>query len=229
MSDLRFVALLPMKGHSERIKNKNFRLFKGKPLFQWILEELLSIESIKTIIINTDVVEKLRQYPFMTNDRVLLRSRPKELIGDHVSMNRIIESDLEFANADHYIMTHTTNPLIKATTILEGMKKYEDILSAGFDSLFSANRYLSRFYSSELKPMNHNPQNLIRTQDLDPIYEENSCLYYFNNNSFVKTKARIGAKPTIFITPKIESIDIDDWDSWDQAILAYNYLYNNEV
>ena len=185
MSDLRFVALLPMKGHSERIKNKNFRLFKGKPLFQWILEELLSIESIKTIIINTDVVEKLRQYPFMTNDRVLLRSRPKELIGDHVSMNRIIESDLEFANADHYIMTHTTNPLLSTETISRALLKYESAVKGNLaDSLFGVTKFQTRFYRGDGSAINHNPGNLIRTQDLEPWYEENSCIYIFSKSSF---------------------------------------------
>ena len=73
--------------------------------------------------------------------------------------------------------------------------------------------------------MNHDPNRLIRTQDLDPLYEENSNLYLFTKESFNRTGARIGRNPLLFETPISENIDIDNEDDWARAeALAINNL-----
>lgn len=220
------VALLPMKAHSERIPGKNFKDLMGKPLFQWILEALLDLDEIDRVIINTDAIEILNKYDIIQQDRVELRERPEDIRGDFVSMNKVIEDDLKSSNADHFLMTHTTNPLISVGTIRGGIEKYKKSIQSGFDSLFSVNKFQSRFYDKDLKPINHNPEKLIRTQDLDPVYEENSCLYFFNKESFQQTKARIGLKPAKFITPFVESVDIDDFNSWEQVKINYQIINN---
>ena len=58
---------------------------------------------------------------------------------------------------------------------------------------------------------------MIRTQDLEPWYEENSCIYIFSRNSFEKTNARIGLRPKLFEIPKLEAIDIDEKEDWFMA------------
>ena len=62
--------------------------------------------------------------------------------------------------------------------------------------------------------MDHDPHNLLRTQDLEPWYEENSNLYLFSRESFAATDARIGRVPLLFPTPLLESIDIDNHETW---------------
>jgi CMP-N-acetylneuraminic acid synthetase len=79
------------------------------------------------------------------------------------------------------------------------------------------NKFQTRFYRADGSAVNHDPNNLIRTQDLEPWFEENSNLYLFNRASFAATKARIGKKPMMFETPRIESADIDDQEGWDIA------------
>ena len=113
----RIVGLLPMKAHSERVAGKNFRLFNGKPLFRWILDALLSIESIDQVVINTDARALLAENGLTDSERVRIRNRPAELCGDFVSMNRILADDLAHVPADIYVMTHTTNPLLSGATI----------------------------------------------------------------------------------------------------------------
>ena len=51
------LALVPMKGHSERVPNKNIRPLAGKPAFHWIIETLSKSKYIKEIVINTDSPE----------------------------------------------------------------------------------------------------------------------------------------------------------------------------
>lgn len=207
------VALLPMKAHSERVKGKNFRSFNGKPLFRWVLDSLLEVESISKVVINTDARSILTEHGLGDASRVLIRDRRPELCGDFVSMNRILADDLAAVPADVYVMTHTTNPLLSSATMREALRRFEDGRRQ-FDSLFSVNKFQSRFYKADGSPVNHDPHNLIRTQDLEPWYEENSNLYIFTPESFKKTNARIGVKPIMFETPRIESFDIDTPDDW---------------
>lgn len=209
----RIVGLLPMKANSERVKGKNFRIFNGKPLFRWVLDSLLSLDSIDQLVINTDARAILAENGLVDSDRVLIRDRPSEICGDFVSMNRILADDLAHVPADVYLMTHTTNPLLSGETVRAALARFE-AARGEFDSLFSVNRFQTRFYRADGSPVNHDPNNLVRTQDLEPWFEENSNLYIFTRDSFARTKARIGSKPMMFETPRMESFDIDTPVDW---------------
>ncbi len=211
-----------MKFNSVRVKGKNFRPLAGKPLFRWILDTLIAIQDIDLVVINTDARDVLTENGLMSSERVLIRDRRRDICGDFISMNRIIEDDITGVPADIYIMTHTTNPLLGAKTIKEALDKFIAAESTGeADSLFTVNRVQSRFYRKDCSPINHDPNNLLRTQDLEPWFEENSSLYIFTAESFYSTKARIGRKPILFETPLLESVDINDQAEWDLAeILA---------
>lgn len=222
---MKIVALLPMKANSERVKGKNFRDFCGKPLFQWILDSLLAVEEIDQVIINTDARHILAEHGLVDRDRVTIRDRKPEICGDFVSMNKVLADDVDNIPADLYLMTHTTNPFLSAETIRGAIKAYIDGVRAGTaDSLFTVDKIQTRFYKADGTPINHDPNNLVRTQDLEPWYEENSNLYIFNKPSFEATNARIGLKPILFEGPRIESIDIDDQADWDFAVITANHL-----
>jgi len=225
MTTSRIVALLPMKANSERVKGKNFRIFNGKPLFRWILDNLLAVEEIDQVVINTDARKILADNGLVDTDRVLIRDRKPEICGDFVSMNLVLADDVANVDASCYLMTHTTNPLMSPDTVRRALKAFQDARAKGTaDSLFTVDKIQTRFYRADCSPVNHDPNNLIRTQDLEPWYEENSNLYIFTRESFNKTNARIGKKPMMFEGPRIESIDIDDQDDWDFAVIAAKYL-----
>ncbi|WP_211227228.1 acylneuraminate cytidylyltransferase family protein [Saccharospirillum impatiens] len=225
MSEQKIVALLPMKANSERVKGKNFRDFCGKPLFQWILDSLLAVDEIDQIVINTDARAILAENGLTETDRIVIRDRKPEICGNHVSMNLVLQDDVENIDADIYLMTHTTNPLLSSKTIKLALDEYNQVLSeAKGDSLFSVNKIQTRFYRKDCSPVNHDPQNLIPTQNLEPWFEENSNLYLFTKDSFSKTNARIGANPKMMVTPAFESTDIDTPDDWDMAVIAAKYF-----
>ncbi|MFY8298539.1 cytidylyltransferase domain-containing protein [Pseudoalteromonas sp. SS15] len=221
----KIVALLPMKANSERVKGKNFRKLAGKPLFQWILDALLANDQIDQVVINTDAKHILLENGLVESERVVIRERKPHLCGDFVSMNLILEDDIENVPADYYLMTHTTNPLITDKTIYEAINKF--VNQQEFDSLFSVNKIQTRFYRDDLSPVNHDPDNLIRTQDLEPWFEENSCLFLFTRESFGKTNARIGKKPMMYQTPKLESVDIDEPEDWELASALAERIVNS--
>ena len=218
---MNLIALLPMKAHSARVTNKNFREFAGKPLYRWILDTLLSSTIVSTVVMNTDAEEILGNAALQRDPRIVLRERAPELCGDFVSMNRIIENDIGAVPGDLYLMTHTTNPLLSRQTIESAV--HELVSQREHDSLFTVNRTQTRFYRADGSPVNHDPENLIRTQDLEPWFEENSNLYLFTRESFQSTAARIGRAPILFETPRIESVDIDDAEDWAiaEAIALY--------
>ena len=134
-------------------------------------------------------------------------------------MNRILEDDVNAVPADLYLMTHTTNPLLSVESINAAIAAYLKGIAEGKDSLFSVNRYQTRFYREDASPVNHDPANLVRTQDLEPWFEENSNLYLFSRQSFASSASRIGNKPLLFETPHMESVDIDDEVGWTVAEL----------
>lgn len=222
---MKIVALLPMKANSERVRGKNFRDFSGKPLFRWILDTLLNVEEIDQVIINTDARHILAENGLTESDRVQIRDRKPEICGDLVSMNLVLADDIANVDADIYLMTHTTNPLMSAATIRQALAKFIGAKDEGkADSLFTVDKVQTRFYRGDVSAVNHDPDNLIRTQDLEPWFEENSNLYIFTRNSFSATNARIGKKPIMYESPRFESIDIDDQVDWDFAVVAARYL-----
>jgi CMP-N-acetylneuraminic acid synthetase len=215
---MRLVALLPLKANSARVPGKNFKPLAGFPLFEWILRSLLALPEISAVIINTDARAHLAAAGLVESPRVRLRDRKPELCGDLVSMNRVLADDVAAVPADLYVMTHVTNPLLRADTIRAALLAFNTARATGTaDSLFSVNRHQARFYHADVTPVNHDPNNLVRTQDLPPYFEENSNLYLFTPTSFAATSARIGSKPLLFETPRLESWDIDDPEGWRLA------------
>jgi len=200
-----FTAFLPIKYESERVLHKNFRLINKKPLFFYILNTLSKIELINEIVIDFDqekVSLKIEEY--FSNIKFI--QRDKNLLDPKESVNKLIESNLQHFKNDYIIQTHVTNPLLKTTTIQNALNKYVENLNP----IFSVTKHQARFYNSKLKPINHDLKQLLPTQHLDAIYEENSNFYIFSKTQFLKYRRRINNKSEIFEIPKLESIDIDD-------------------
>ena len=225
----RIVALLPMKANSVRVSGKNFRDFCGKPLFRWILDTLLSVEEIDQVIINTDARHILAENGLVETDHIVIRDRKQEICGDHVSMNLVLADDVANVPADLYLMTHTTNPLMSADTIRKAIAAFLEGQAQGkADSLFTVDKVQTRFYRADCSPVNHDPDNLIPTQNLEPWFEENSNLYIFTAESFAKTRARIGKLPMMYEGPYFESVDIDTPADWDFAVVAARFMQEQQ-
>jgi len=205
---MKLAALVPMRHHSQRVPGKNYRPLAGKPLFHHIIETLLAVPEVETVMVDTDsepVMDGVRRH-FPT---VKLIQRPEHLRADDVPMNDILLYDTAQVEADFYLQTHSTNPLLKAETISRGVKAFFAEYPK-YDSLFSVTRWQTRLYFQDGRAINHNPLELIQTQDLPPVYEENSCLYLFTRENLERKHHRIGDKPFMFEIDKSEAWDIDE-------------------
>lgn len=213
-------ALLPMKGHSERVPNKNMRDFCGRPLYHRVLDSLLASSRIREVVINTDS-DLIASDATAHFDRVRIVTRPEEIRGDFVPMNAIIGHDLSQSPGEHFLQTHSTNPLLSTASIDRAIEAYFAGLGS-YDSLFSVTRWQTRFYDKDGHAVNHNPAELLRTQDLPPLYEENSNLYLFSKESFMASgQKRIGLKPQMFEMDRLEAVDIDEESDFRIAEVLY--------
>ncbi len=223
---MKLKALLPMKGNSERVPNKNMRDFDGAPLYHAITKSLLASKYIECVVINTDSETIAKDAKEHFGDKVIIIDRPVEIQGDFVSMNDIIDYDLSKLDGDHFLQTHSTNPLLRGETIDKAVEKYFEGLES-YDSIFGVTRVQTRFYDKNANPINHNPKELLRTQDLEPMYEENSNFYIFSKESFKNAdNKRIGLKPQIFEVNKLEAVDIDEPEDFKLAELLHIHKDN---
>ena len=205
---MKIVAFVPMRHNSVRVSGKNYRMLAGKPLFHHIMDSLLAVKEIDEVVVDTDspvVIEGLqKEYP-----QVKTLLRPEKLCAGDVPMNEILIYDSGQIQADYYLQTHSTNPLLKAETISRSIQTFLEKTYL-YDSLFSVTRVQKRFYDELARPINHNMSILLRTQDLPPIYEENSCIYIFTRDILLRNRNRVGDRPMMFEIPAIEAQDIDD-------------------
>jgi len=204
----KLVALVPMRHHSQRVPGKNYRPLAGKPLYQHIIETLLSVAEISTTVVDTDsepVMNGLRR----DFSQVIILPRPENLRSDTISMNEILLYDTSKVEADFYLQTHSTNPLLRPETI----KKAVQTFLADYpkhDSLFSVTRLHTRLYDQHGNALNHDPSVLLQTQDLPPVYEENSCIYIFTRANLERRRNRLGERPLMFEINADEAWDIDE-------------------
>lgn len=204
----RVVALVPMRHHSERVPGKNYRSFNGRPLYQHIVSSLLACPLVSEVVIDTDspviMEDASRNCPLV---RVI--QRPEHLRADSTPMNDVLLHDVTLVESDYYLQTHSTNPLLLTETIERAIKLFWGKWPV-YDSLFSVTRVQARLWDGLARAVNHNPAILLRTQDLPPIFMENSCLYIFTRSTLESRHNRVGHRPLLFEMDRIEAWDIDE-------------------
>jgi len=208
MQSLKIVALVPMRHHSQRVPRKNYREMAGRPLYHHILNTLNDCPEIDKIVVDTDseiIIEGLQvDFP-----QVMIIERTTALRADDVPMNDVLLYDTDQIPADLYLQTHSTNPLLRSKTISSAIKSFHK-QSGKYDSLFSVTRLQTRLWDENTKPVNHDPNILLQTQNLPPIFEENSCIYLFTAEKLRERGNRIGEKPLMYEIKPDEALDIDE-------------------
>jgi CMP-N-acetylneuraminic acid synthetase len=204
----RIAALVPMRHHSQRVPGKNYRLLAGRPLYHHILQALLACPEISEVVVDTDSPEILagleQSFP-----QVTALERPEYLRSDTVPMNEVLVYDTSQVAADLYLQTHSTNPLLHSETVSKAIQSLLGSYPA-YDSLFSVTRLQTRLWDQLGRAINHNPAILLQTQDLPPVYEENSCLYIFTRQNLISRRNRLGERPMLFEIDADEAWDIDE-------------------
>ncbi|WP_184442094.1 cytidylyltransferase domain-containing protein [Mycobacterium sp. AZCC_0083] len=201
------IAVVPMRHHSERVPGKNYRPLAGTPLYHYVVRTLSSVPEIGLIVIDTDsdfIIEDCAEnFPHV---QVLVR--PEHLRDGDIAMNDVLLNTLDQIDADIVLQTHSTNPFLKADTVSAALRLFMSP-DREFDSIFSVTRLQARLWDAETRPVNHDPMVLLRTQDLAPLFIENSCFFIFTPELLRERGTRIGARPFMVEMAPGEAVDID--------------------
>lgn len=223
MNQPTIAAFVPMRHSSERVPGKNYRSFAGKPLYHYIVGSLLRCPQITQVCIDTDsptIIEDAEtNFPSV---KILLR--PEHLRAGTTPMNDVLLNSISQVEADYYLQTHSTNPLLKSQTISKAINQF--LNSSEHDSLFGVTCLQTRLYDEQGNAMNHDPEVLLRTQDLPPVYEENSNIYIFTAEILQERQNRIGNQPLMFEIERDEAWDIDEEVDFRIAELLYKDQHN---
>lgn len=200
---------IPIKHHSERVSFKNFRVFKGKPLWKHCVEKL---NKDFQVWIDTDSPNILSEVGNIPN--VNIYQRPSHLVGDEISVVDLIHNFIDInPTIDPICQVHVTSPFLQ----IEHIKHSFKLIDKGFDSVFGVTKTQKRFWGEEGLPLNHDPKNLIPTQNLKVWYEENSYLYTFKPKVIIECSNRIGGHYHMMEMGFPYNLDIDTEDDWDLA------------
>ncbi len=131
-------------------------------------------------------------------------------------MNDVLLNTLDQVDADTVLQTHSTNPFLKSDTVAAALRLFGQA-DGEFDSVFSVTRLQARLWDAQTQPINHDPSVLLRTQDLAPLFIENSCFFIFAPELLRKRGNRIGTKPLMFEMSALEAVDIDTEDDFALA------------
>lgn len=213
---MKVVMFIPIKLNNERLPNKNILPLNNIPMCQYLFNTVKDIDIIDEKYVycsNTKIKE------YMPHE-IELKIRGKKLDDFKTKGLEIINSFVNEVDADIYVLAHVTQPFIKKESIIEAIEK---VKTGYYDSAFSA-KELRQYCWYDKKPVNYNPDDIVRTQDLKPIYMETGAFYIFTKNVYEKKGNRIGYKPYIKIVDDIEAIDIDTKADYDFANYVSRYI-----
>ncbi|WPU65820.1 acylneuraminate cytidylyltransferase family protein [Peredibacter starrii] len=207
-------VFLPCRSGSERVKNKNIRTFAGVEggLTRIKIEQLLKISQIQRIVLSTNDEEVMKIAESFNDRKIQIDRRPQHLALSSTSTDELIDYVGKIITEGDILWTHVTSPFVSAETYSRAIKKYYEVTNEGYDSLMSVSKIQTFLWSSE-GAFNYDPliEKWPRTQTLRPLYEVNSAFFMANHLTYISLKNRIGQKPYLLETSKIENIDID-WE-----------------
>lgn len=216
---MKVVAFIPIKLNNQRLPGKNTMLLNGRPTCDYIFDTISKVDSIdEKYVYCSD--EAIKSYIKPYEDRGLrFFKRDSYLDGFQVKGLEIIERFVKDVNADIYVLTHVTQPFTKSESIRAALEK---VVSGEYDSAFSAVA-LQDYMWMNGKPFNYDMKNIIRTQDLEPIYMETGAFFIFRKGVFTELGQRIGNKPYIYEIDQFEAVDIDTAENFEfaKAVAAY--------
>lgn len=221
------LLIIPARGGSKRIPRKNIKIFKGKPIIEWTINELLKLDSFVKIIVSTDDEEIAR---ISTNSGIEVPFiRPKRISDDNASTRDVIihaiewfkEKNIEFNNI---CCVYPTSIFIKYEDILNALK----ILTGKNEEryIFSASSFphpVQRSFYINKKGISRMffPEKFIsRTQDLENAYHDAGQFYIASPKVWIENQ-NIFENGIPFIIPRWQSIDIDTIEDWELAEIIF--------
>ena len=216
---MKVASFIPIKLNNQRLPGKNTMLLNGRPMCDYLFETISNVDSIdEKYIYCSDEAIKPYIEPYESKGLRFLKRDPY-LDGFQVKGLEIIDCFVKDVDADIYVLTHVTQPFTKGSSISNALAK---VVSGEYDSAFSAVMFQDYMWMNG-KPFNYDMKNIVRTQDLDPIYMETGAFFIFRKEVFTQMGQRIGNKPYIYEIDQFEAVDVDTAEDFEfaKAVAAY--------
>lgn len=216
---MKIVSFIPIKLNNQRLPGKNTMLLDDRPTCDYIFKTISNIDLINEKYVYCSN-ESIKPYIAPYEDKGLkFLKRDSYLDGYQIKGLEIIDRFVKDIDADIYVLTHVTQPFTKKESIENALKK---VISGQYDSAFSA-VVLQDYMWMNGRPFNYDMKNIVRTQDLIPIYMETGAFFIFRKEVFTELGQRIGNTPYIYEIDSFEAVDIDTAEDFRfaEAVAAY--------
>lgn len=231
MSKNKYIAEIPARLGSQRVKQKNLRLIEGEPMIAYAIRACKNVSSISEVYVNTesDLIGQVA-----LDYGVKYYKRSQELALDHIVSDQFNYDFLKKVECEAVIMVNPVSPLIEAVDIEEAIDFFE---INQLDTLISVkNERLQSFYQG--KALNFNKDGLLpMTQNIDPVQVCVWTICIWRRESFIEAYERDGyavfnGKYALWPIDPLKSIKIsyeEDFLLAEQLLKARKYCSKNEI
>lgn len=204
-------VFLPMRAGSQRVPNKNTRIFAGIEggLCKIKLQQLLKCDRIGTIFVSTNDPRVEEISKSFNSNKIKVVKRPDPLATSSASTDNLIRYVPSIVPDGHILWTHVTSPFIGSDIYTKIINKYFKNLTQ-FDSLMTVTK-IQKFIWNDDQPINYdrNQEKWPRTQTIRPLWEVNSGAFLTSKSIYEKNIDRIGNNPYLFELTEETAFDID--------------------
>lgn len=216
----KIVTFVPVKLNNERLPGKNTKSFDGgKPLIEYILNTLLSVDAIDEIYVYCSDPAIKENLP----DGVRYLQRDKRLDSSTTLITEVLQSFAKDVEAQTYVLAHATAPFLSKDTIEKGICA---VTESDYDSALTVTQ-CHDFLWKDGKPVNYDVKRIPRTQDLEDIFIETTGLYIYGRDLILKEGRRVGDNPYLINVSREEAIDINEPLDFMTANAWFQYKKNN--
>ena len=224
------IGIIPARGGSKRIPDKNIKSFAGKPIIGWVIDAAARSGLFERIIVSTDN-EEIAAVAIDCGAEVPFR-RPAELADDHTGIIEVVQHSIAWMKEENIPVEHVCCMLATAPFL------QPDILSQAFNRLielqaqyaFSVTEYA--FPIQRAIRINSDgrvealwPENIAtRSQDLEGVYHDAGQFYWGTTQAWVQGEAIFSSGSVSIRLPRYLVQDIDTSEDWTRAELMFNAL-----
>lgn len=212
----KILALIPARGGSKGIKNKNLRKINGKPLIYYTINFINKLKFVDLKIVSSDKDEILN---YAKKNGFVAFRRNKKLSGDKISDYQVIESILnsniaDIKKFDYLIYLQPTSPLRKSNELNQALNK---LIKLNYDAIWSVTEIDKKYHplkvfinkKNKLNLFSEKGKKIIARQQLKRAFIRNGVFYIFSIKKIMKTKS-IYMKKTLPFIIKRDVINIDN-------------------
>lgn len=217
MSKYNLVAILPVKGNSERVEKKNIRPFADTNLLELKLNQIENTVSIESVLVSSESDEVL---DFAKNfKKVIIHKRDEYYSSSTVPMSEVYRHLAQKIDSQHVIWTQVTSPLVNSKIYKESLQIYFD-MEKKYDSLLSCSK-VSEYLLKNYRPLNFTRAPWMKSQDLKGIHRINFAVNILSTENLIKWGSLVGENPYYIELDRDASTDIDYQEDFDFCEFLY--------